>query len=412
MNRPDIHNKLHYVLGLLIAFTMPFAKFTPLFIGLLFVNWLVEGRFRQKLKNIASSKLALTFIAFYILHLIGLMYTTNTDAGWFDMEVKLSLIIFPIVIAGKPYHKKQLDHLFIALIIGLVYSSLYMLSRSVSLYLMNGQNTFFYQEFSTFIHTSYISMYMNVALCWLLISTLKKVNDQYFSTFVSVLLMVFFGFMIFMLSAKSGILTLLLIAFGLIVYYVFYRRKYLVGALGFVLVISGFFTIDHFVPGVHNRIGNFLKALTDKNDNETVNSTANRLLIWQSSNQVIKNNFIAGVGTGDVKEALCNEYEVRGMENALIHQLNAHNEFYQVFIALGVIGFLLLCLCLLYPFINTFKTGKLLYRIFLAIIMINFFSESMLETKAGVMFYAFFNDLLCFVDQQEKEPFKSLYIKQ
>ncbi len=90
------------------------------------------------------------------------------------------------------------------------------------------------------------------------------------------------------------------------------------------------------------------------------------------------------------------EYEKLGMKGALEHKLNAHNEFYQVFISLGLIGFIFLILSLILPLFFAIKTNNGIYILFLVIVILNFLPESMLETQAGVMFYAFFNSLLCF----------------
>ena len=111
---------------------------------------------------------------------------------------------------------------------------------------------------------------------------------------------------------------------------------------------------------------------------------------------MISENLLVGVGTGDAKDALMKEYTKRGMTGAIEHDLNAHNEFYQVFVAIGIIGFVLLLSNLYFPLIFAFKNGNLVYLLFLIIIILNFLPESMLETQAGVMFFAFFNSLLCF----------------
>ena len=103
-----------------------------------------------------------------------------------------------------------------------------------------------------------------------------------------------------------------------------------------------------------------------------------------------------GVGTGDAKDALNKEYEKQNITNALTNKFNCHNEFYQVFVTLGIIGFLLLLVTIFFPLVHAFKTSNYLYAAFLLIIIFNFISESMLERQAGVMFYAFFNSLLCF----------------
>ena len=98
MTKADIHTKLHYFLGLIIAFTLPLAKLTPVFIALMLLNWIIEGDFKNKFKTILNNKIALLFISFYLLHLVGLSYTQNIPDGLFDIQVKLSLLLFPLIL--------------------------------------------------------------------------------------------------------------------------------------------------------------------------------------------------------------------------------------------------------------------------------------------------------------------------
>lgn len=403
MTRIDIHNKLHYLLALLIAFTLPFGKLTPLFIALFLINWLVEGKLKDKVRTIFANKFAITFILFYVIHIVGLIYTKNMKSGLFDLEVKMSLLIFPLILSSKPLTKKVVQQVFIAFIVGLLYASLYMLSRSFSLFFLKGENTFFYQDFSVLVHSSYIAMYMNVAIVWLIFEIFKKdTTKKILKSYTSTLVILFFSSIIILLSSKSGILTLFVILVSAVIYYIFIKKKYLIGLVVGSSIFLGLFLVYNFVPQVKLRVDNFVIAVTSKNNTKTLDSTSVRMLIWESSNQIIKNNFIIGVGTGDAKDALNKEYEKKGINNALKLNFNAHNEFYQVFISLGIIGFVLLLMHLFYPFIHSFKIKDYFYGIFLLIIIFNFFSESMLETKAGVMFFAFFNSLLCFRKFEER----------
>ena len=297
MARIEIHNKAHYILAILIAFTLPFGKFTPILIGLLLINWLIEGDLQTKLKTVFNNKFARVFILFYIIHIIGLLYTNNMSSGLFDLEVKLSILIFPLVISSKPFSKREISNIFLALIIGLLYAAVYMLSRSVSLYFMNNENTFFYKNFSVLIHSSYLAMYYNVAIVWLIINIFQKdIETKYFSNFISMLLITVFSIVIILLAAKSGIVSLVLIYFVIIFYLLFFKKKYVVGFVGIIFIVFSLFLVNLFAPKVITRIDSFVDAITTKSKNETTESTSVRLLIWESSNQVIKNNFLIGVG--------------------------------------------------------------------------------------------------------------------
>jgi predicted transglutaminase-like protease len=103
------------------------------------------------------------------------------------------------------------------------------------------------------------------------------------------------------------------------------------------------------------------------------------------------------------------EYKKRNIKYALEGNLNAHNTFYQAFIALGLVGFLILLITLFMPLVVSIKTKDYLYVSFLLIIMFNFCFESMLETQAGVMFYAFFNSLFCFKKTKKNQILTTNY---
>ncbi len=68
----------------------------PVFIVFLFLNWIAEGKYSEKLLFL-KSKYLLLFISYYLMYLIGMIWTNNQDSGWFDLEVKLPFLIFPLI---------------------------------------------------------------------------------------------------------------------------------------------------------------------------------------------------------------------------------------------------------------------------------------------------------------------------
>lgn len=398
MKRIHFHTKAHYYLALIIAFCIPLGRITPVFIVLFLLNWLIEGDFKNKFQNIFQNKLSLLFIAFFLMHVIGLAYTANMDAGLFDLQVKLSLFVFPFIFASRPLPKSQIRNLFWAFIAGGIVCSIIMLSRATYTYFAFSENNFFYQSFSFFIHPSYLSMYFNLCIAWLLLNRAKK-SDTYnrFATILSFLVVLFFSFIIILLSSKMGLITMVLLYTGFILYYIVSRKKYAFGIIGFILFVGLVYSMVRFVPEIRDRVANVFTAISSESNNQAeAESTAVRMLIWRASNQIISEHFLFGAGTGDSKDVLMGEYQKRGMTGALEHKLNAHNEYYQVFISLGLIGFVLLILSLLIPLYNAFTSKNAIYILFLLIIILNIIPESMFETQAGVVFYAFFNSLLCF----------------
>jgi O-antigen ligase len=394
----SLHTKLHIYLAVLVAFCLPLARLTPIVIALLFVNWLIEADYKNKFQAIKQNKFALLFIAFYVLHIVGLAYTQNVNSGLFDLQVKFSLFLFPIMLASRPINEENKNKMFYGLIAGGFLSSLIVLTRAIYIYLTTGSNRFFYTEFSVLLHPSYLSMYLNVIIGWLFIQLLQnKFERKKYAIIFSLFSILFFSFIIVLLSSKMGLVTLALSYISFLAYYIISKKKFMLGTLGLLIITLCIFYVLRYVPEIKFRINGAIGALTNSNpDMKDSESTAVRILVWKAANQVVSKNLIAGVGTGDAKDALLDEYQQQGMTGAYEHKLNAHNEFYQVFIALGLIGFLLLLSHFFVPLIDAFRNGNIIYIFFLIIIIFNFLTESMLETEAGVIFFAFFNSLLCF----------------
>lgn len=397
MQKQVIHTKAHYYLSLLIAFTLPLGKLTAVFIALLLLNWLLEGDFKNKGQALKQSKLAFVFIGFYILHFLGLIYTANQSSGWFDMEVKMSLFVFPLVYSTRSLTQKQLGKVFYALIAGGILASFIMLSVATYIYFKQDLIKFFYEEFSILIHPSYLSMYLNVASAWLIIQLLNGSFQKRYQVILAAVIVFFFAGINVLLSSKMGMLSMMLMFIIFLVYYVINRRKFLLGIAGILLIIAGIVAVAKYLPDVSRRIQRLVDAVTnshpDKNETE---SSAVRLLVWKAANNVIEQHVVLGVGTGDSKDELMKEYEKEGLTGALEHKLNTHSAYYQVFVSLGLIGLLTLLANLFLPFIEAVKNKNSIYIAFLLLILFNFVPEAMLETQAGVIFYAFFNAVICF----------------
>lgn len=397
ISRGQFHSKTHFFLALLVAFCLPIARLTPIFIVALVINWVLEGDFKNKFKTVLQNKFACLFIGFYLLHIIGLIYTQDMASGLFDIQVKSSLLIFPLIICSRPFDVRQTTLVFYALIAGALTSSLILLSVASYHYFVFGEHLFFYGEFSILTHPSYLSMYLNVVMLWIMIDLSHEKERTSLPIVFSVFLLLFFSVIIFLLSSKMGLFNLLLIYIGFFLYFIISRKKYLLGVLGIIAVVFSIYLAIRYVPDVTNRVKRSISAFTSPGiDHTESESTAVRLLVWKAARVVISENPLLGVGTGDVKNELMKEYSKEGLTGALEHKLNTHNAFYQVFAALGIIGFISLVAVFIVPLVASFKSVHIMYSLFLLLVILNFLTESMLETQAGVMFYAFFNSILCF----------------
>ncbi len=125
-------------------------------------------------------------------------------------------------------------------------------------------------------------------------------------------------------------------------------------------------------------------------------SVSMRIEFIKTSMYIIKNNFFAGVGTGDVKNAFDNAYRELDSPLKLNYRLRAHNQYITFFISFGLFGFILCMFAIIAPIIIVRKKGNILIFTFIIMLLSSMMSEDTLETQAGVTFFISFYTLLLF----------------
>ena len=400
MNFTDIKYKANYYVLLMMAFVIPLERklIAPLII-LFFVTCLFNFEFKPKKKATI-----LLFSIIYIIYIIGLLYSDDLKTGFFDITTKLSLIIFPIsfFIAKLDFNgilnntlKSFIEGCFVSVVIALI-------SSSINFYFSFDTSLFFYGGAALFMHSSYFAMLLSLCLVVLYYFLLTK--NPTFKQKTILFLIILFSTNILLLSSKTGLITMLLVHSIAISIWVIKYKAFVKGTVVLLLLIISFFVTYQYSSLFKQRV-NELATVSRINQSE-ISSTSTRKFIWITSFYLIKNNPIIGYGTGDAKNVLVTEYQKEGMEFFHDEKLNAHNQFFQTTLAIGLIGGVILILMLIIPIIIALKNNYIIYLGFLIIISINFLTEAMLERQVGVVFYAFFNSLF-FVSYYSKYSMKN-----
>ncbi len=396
--------QLFYFFTIAISFMLPIGrKVVPFLIVALVISWLIEGRLRDRIFNVRKIGLVILFVSYYILHIIGLLYSSNLDFGMFDLEVKLSILVFPLLFATMPsFPMEKMRKVLYAFIGGCFVAGMICLIHAIYMYLFHGENNFFYFYFSILLHPGYFSMYLNFSIAILLYQLLYR-HDSVgsFYKWVFRFLILFFSLLIILLSSKSGIICIAGLLLLTTFYLIIIKKKFLPAII--ILAIMGLVTmnIKLIAPNVYAQFVYSRQVMENEELNpKSKQSTQVRLLIWEAAMDIAQEHFLFGVGTGDVKDILSKKYEEKGISHALARGLNAHNQFMQTLITLGVIGLMLLLCSIAMPFFVAFKERNYVYIFFILIIVLHFAVESVLEVQAGVVFYTFFNALFAFRLQQ------------
>ncbi len=98
--RTRIHRYV-FLIGLMgVCIGMPLSNgLNSIAQAVLAINWMLEGNYISKLKSFIRNKPAIVLCSFYVMHLLGLLYTTNFSYGMEDINKKLPLFLFPFVLS-------------------------------------------------------------------------------------------------------------------------------------------------------------------------------------------------------------------------------------------------------------------------------------------------------------------------
>lgn len=387
-----------YGFTLLCAFLLPWNFLVPQCGTFLVFFWLIGFDWKKKWNNIIQQPLYWLFLALTILYLGGYFWSANKQEAGISLLVKLSIFIFPLVFASIQLNYKQTKLVLQFFLAGLIAVGCFMICRALFTQPQEGVDRWTYQEFSRDImHPSYISLYYvaGIMVCFhgILLRDVPMKKKTIASVFV-----LFFCVMIFMLSSKTGMISLLVVFLFYIGYAIVRFRRYVVAGVAAAVLIVGFFISLQVFPTLKARLNAMTEVLSSDKPIDPAESESNRvrLLIWQQDMQLISENTLMGVGTGDVQDELMRKYLEAGMTGAYDKNLNAHSQFFQTGIALGLPGMIILFGIFLGAFTISVRRRFGFAALMAVLIVFNFIPESMLQVQAGTLFVGFFFSFILF----------------
>jgi O-antigen ligase len=375
--------------------TMPFGVLQGGFVLALSLCWLIDPDWKGKWTAVRSSKWLWMMAAFYGVYLLSLFWTANLEQGRFNVQVKLGMLVYPLVFSGLQLSTRETRHVLTVFLVGLSAAGLFMLIRAGIIWFTEHRNAFYYQDFSDrLIHPSYLAMYYCTGILLLFHGILLQAIPARPWKITAAIICFFFVIIILLLASKMGILALVLLIISYAIYAILRFRRYVVGLVAIATLFLGAWFALKLFPGLSERIQNLTSTFTTATpiDPAEVESNRVRLLIWQAGGSVAASNPF-GVGAGDVQLVLENEYNRRSMAGALEKHLNAHSQFLQTFLATGWIGIIALLCIVLLPILWSIRRQYGFAILFFSLFLLNCLPESMLEVQAGTLFFGLFYSL-------------------
>lgn len=373
-----------------------------------FIEWLLK-----KMPSLTPSFYYSLPIILYLFILPSIAYSDNIHFNY--LEQRASLLAIPIIFYLANFNKNQVRKLFIFFVFGCLTATIICYANATynSLSYIDGNlvfqpvvnpefsflysvvrdgNYYFSSLFSILHDNAYYALYLNTSIAIMLHLDLWKQ-----SKFYSIILFVFI-LVVFQLSNKAGIVTCCM----LLILYVLFKVKnlYLKPLLIVTLLITGIIFFGFNPRG---------KVMVDKLVKEGLNIDPNerfgyqlRLMSWDASLELIRQNPILGVGINDAQQELNALYKEKNYTTPLKNNFNSHNQFLQTYLETGLPGVTVLLLMLFSIIVTALKSNNFLCYSLLMIVCVSFLFESVMNRYSGISFFTMCYCLLFTARGKEK----------
>lgn len=397
-----------HILGLFSAVFVLIPHFTTMAI-LAWVAFLILAGVLKAVRFSWNWKMAL-WIGFYLIYLIGVLFTDHTDIAGKYLEYKLSFVILPLLFSFQPKLKYEKSIIFLWFIVAL--TGLTILGFYHGFKCGLSANCFTSSEFSYIHHPTYFSAFHVLAFTAAIIG--YKRNWKYFNLRWVIPFGVF-SIMAQLLSLSlAGILFLGILSltyFLLVLYRKWNITGLLVGSVVFPLI---FFGLINATPQIEsqwtvakfyaNEFASSPKKFIKKRQ-YPYSGTEVRLVMWTAAFQTFQKHPL-GVGTGNVDDYLGAQLISLNQSELAKQNYNPHNQFLQVGIEIGIFGLLYILGMLFYFFRYSWQKRDYILLILTASLFFNSLFESMLQRQSGIVFYTFFICILLLM-KDIKSPSKN-----
>jgi hypothetical protein len=128
-----------------------------------------------------------------------------------------------------------------------------------------------------------------------------------------------------------------------------------------------------------------------------------RIEFWKASVGIISDNWLTGVGTGDMNIAFAQQYEKMNSKLAPDQRWRSHNQYLSILVGFGIFGLVWFLFAIFYPVIMMERSRDYFMLIILTIMMLAMLTEDTIESQTGLTFFALFYALFLFARFPQKQ---------
>lgn len=374
-------------------------------------SWTIKGDkassfFRLRLKYF------LITVGFYIALIFSLTYTSDVTAGISQVVRSLPILILPLILFFFTDHISTLllDRILHGFLIGCL---IYLFYLHYEFYKAGLYSNFKPAQFydlpfrDVILNLSYAAAHPTYASIWFLFGALylawKILRSPKFNIVIAVYLV-----LVFILIGSSVLLSSKIAILGffvsLIVLLFYHLRSLLAKLLGLTTIVTIFFLAVFNISFLKSRFVDEYNATELKPPIGLATNSLNiRVGIFQCTSEIFDNNWLFGVGLGDVQSELNKCYQQFDTDVYKTDTYNTHNEYLNITLACGVFGLILFLSMLVFHLADSHRTGNVLFIVFLVFMIVCMMPENLLARHHGIIFYSLFSSLLIKQNLQKAE---------
>ncbi|MBI2721416.1 MAG: O-antigen ligase family protein [Bacteroidetes bacterium] len=208
-------------------------------------NWLLELNFKRKWELLKANKLFWVLASVFLIHAIGLFYTSDLNAGWNDVRTKLPLLFLPVIFFSTPAPSLKEFHLILyAFLLGCIVNISWCYIYS---FILHKNDTA--RSASRFMSHIRLGLYLNMAICSCVYFIF--LHRSYLSKVLLAALILFFLFGMYALGLASGIINFFILFF-IATIYVIMKQRLKIKLLCIVLLLSAISSMCYYVAGIYH----------------------------------------------------------------------------------------------------------------------------------------------------------------
>ena len=394
----DLDKTYQYLL-ISLAFLMPLTvSGANTIIVIICFLWLFSGDYKAKYNQIMSSKLMIASIVFYCLHVIGMLWTEDLQWGLHILhKMWYFLLLFPILfnIVQRKYINYYLSAFLSAIALTEIASYLVwfeVIGEFRKAYIDNPTPFMSHISYNPFLAFAIYLVIHEI----LFNKELKRLMLGLYS-FFSIAMII----NMFITGGRAGQVVFFVMIMILILQY--FKGQRIKALIAILLLLPGIFlTAYQTSPFFKHRVYSAIDEIVNYDVesvavHQTLNSSVGgRILYTLNSWEIIKENALLGVGTGDFPIEY-KKISVRNSPNAP-YANNPHNMYVLILVQLGIVGLLSMLSIMYYQIKLSFKGSNRFFRdvgfalpfLFLVIML----SDSYLLGHFTGLLFVFFSSFL------------------